>query len=116
MAIVEFTKDCYPYCAGDRLEMSEEEMKDAEALGEQRNVGKPFKVVADEKPVPPVEEVKAVEETVDETRVDQNLVPQTAAEANLKTPGVEAALAADDQRAAEVAEKQAKTSSRKASK
>ena len=28
--------------------MSEEEMKDAEALGEQRGVGKPFKVAADE--------------------------------------------------------------------
>jgi hypothetical protein len=116
MAIVEFTKDCYPYVTGDKLEMSEEEMKDAEALGEQRGVGKPFKVVADEKPVPPVEQVKAVEETVDAPRVDQNLVPQSAAEANLQAPGVEAALAAEDQREAEVAEKQSKTTSRKASK
>jgi hypothetical protein len=32
MAIVEFTKDCYPYCKGDRIELSEEERKDVDAL------------------------------------------------------------------------------------
>ena len=58
-------------------------MKDAEAFGEQRGVGKPFKVAADEKPVPPADV------TVDAPRVDQNLVPQSQLEANLQAPDVE---------------------------
>src|SRR3954451_23026191 len=108
MAIIEFTKDCYPYCKGDKIEMSEEEMKDADALGEQRGVGKPYKVVSDVQPTDPTEEVNATEESEDGARVDQNLVSQTAADANLKAPGVEAALAAEDERQAEVADKKAK--------
>jgi hypothetical protein len=54
MAIVEFTKDCYPYCKGDRIELSEEEQKDVDALAKQREVSNPYKVVEDPKfPNPP---------------------------------------------------------------
>src|SRR5215207_2430778 len=103
MAIVEFTKDCYPYCKGDRIELSEQEQKDVDALAEQREVSKPYKVVSDVKPAEPTEEVKAADEPEGE-RV-KPLSSQAAAEANLKAPGVEAEVAAEDERAAKVAEK-----------
>jgi len=62
MAIVEFTKDCYPYCKGDRIELSEEEQKDVDALAKQREVSKPYKIVEDPKVPESTETVKAVEE------------------------------------------------------
>jgi hypothetical protein len=103
MAIVEFTKDCYPYCKGDRIELSEEEQKDVDALAKQREVSNPYKVVSDVKPAEPTEEVKAVDEPEGE-RV-KPVVSQDAAEANLRAPGVEAAIVAEGERAAKVADK-----------
>ena len=88
MAIVEFTKDCYPYCKGDRIELSEEEQKDVDALAKQREVSNPYKVVEDPKVPESTETVKAVEEP-DGERV-KPVLPQDAAEANLSAPGVEA--------------------------
>jgi hypothetical protein len=107
MAIVEFTKDCYPYCKGDRIELSEEEQKDVDALAEQREVSKPYKIV--ENPTVPEssETVKAVEEP-DGERV-KDVLPQDAAEANLAAPGAEAAQAVE-------AEKQAKVVAKKKAK
>src|SRR4051794_8064508 len=108
MAVVEFTKDCYPYCKGDRIELSEEEQKDVDALAKQREVSNPYKVVSDVKPSEPTEEVKVADEPEGE-RV-KPIISQDAAEANLKAPGVEAEVAAEDERQAEVAEKKAKKS------
>ena len=108
MAIVEFTKDCYPYCKGDRIELSEPEMKDVDALAEKREVSKPYKVVED--PSVPV-----INETVKATDVlDQNgeavnpVISQAAADANLSAPSAEAIVAADEERAAKVAAKKSK--------
>src|SRR5215204_6018515 len=75
MAIVEFTKDCYPYCKGDRIELSEEEQKDVDALAKQREVSKPYKIVEDPKVPESTETVKAVEEP-DGERV-KPVLPQT---------------------------------------
>ena len=105
MAIVEFTKDCYPYCKGDKLEMSEEEMKDADALGEQRGVGKPYKVVVRCQAGRADRGSQGCRGRPERRPRRPDLVPQTAAEANLQAPGVEAELAAEDERQAEVADK-----------
>jgi hypothetical protein len=59
MAIVEFTKDCYPYCAGDRIELSEPELKDVDELARKRQVSKPYKIVEDRKVSKPVQTVEA---------------------------------------------------------
>jgi hypothetical protein len=107
MAIVEFTKDCYPYCKGDRIELSEEEQKDVNALAEQREVSNPYKVVEDPKVPESTETVKAVEEPAGE-RV-KPVVSQDAAEANLSAPGVEAEQAVE-------AEREAKATTKKKSK
>jgi hypothetical protein len=106
MAIVEFTKDCYPYCKGDRIELSEEEQKDVDALAEQREVSKPYKVVEDPKVPDSTETVKAVEEP-DGERV-KPVLPQDAAEANLAAPGVEATQAVEAERETKAATKKSK--------
>jgi hypothetical protein len=93
MAIVEFTKDCYPYCKGDRIELSEEEIKDVDALAEQREVSKPYKVVEDPKVPEAVETVEAPAEPQGE-RV-KPVISQDAADANLSAPGVEATAAVE---------------------
>jgi hypothetical protein len=106
MAIVEFTKDCYPYCKGDRIELSEEEMKDVDALAEQREVSKPYTVVEDPKVPESTETVKTVEEPEGE-RV-KPVLPQNAAEANLAARGVEATQAVEAEREAKAATKKSK--------
>jgi hypothetical protein len=103
MAIVEFTKDCYPYCKGDRIELSEEEIKDVDALAEQREVSKPYKIVEDPKVPESSDTVKAVE-APDGERV-KPVLPQDAAEANLSAPGVEATQAVEAEREAKAATK-----------
>jgi hypothetical protein len=103
MAIVEFTKDCYPYCKGDRIELSEQELKDVDALAKQREVSNPYKVVEDAKVPESVETVKAVEEPEGERVKDA--LPQDAAEANLSAPGVEASQAVEAEREARAAAK-----------
>src|SRR5215212_3046433 len=106
MAIVEFTNDCYPYCKGDRIELSEGEMKDVDALAEQREVSKPYKLVADPEVPETTAAVKAVEEPEGE-RV-KPVLPQDAAEANLTAPGVEATQAVEAEREAKVVAKKSK--------
>jgi hypothetical protein len=103
MAIVEFVKDCYPYCKGDRIELSEEEQKDVDALAKQREVSNPYKIVEDPKVPETVETVKAVEEP-DGERV-KPVLPQDAAEANLAAPGVEATQAVEAEREVKAATK-----------
>jgi hypothetical protein len=118
MAIVEFSKDCYPYCKGDRIELSEEEQKDVDALAEQREVSKPYKVVEDPKVPESTDTVEAVEdpkvpestdtvEAVEEPDGERvkPVLPQDAAEANLSAPGVEAEQAVEAERGAKVAAK-----------
>jgi hypothetical protein len=112
MAIVEFTKDCYPYCVGDKLEMSEEEMKDVDALAAQREVSKPYKVVSDVKAEVPGETIKAVDAPNDVDRVNP-VLSQEAAEANLQAPGVEAVAAKADEEEAKVDTKATKSSEKK---
>jgi hypothetical protein len=107
MAIVEFTKDCYPYCKGDRIELSEEEQKDVDALAEQREVSNPYKVVEDPKVPESTETVKAVQEP-DGERV-KPVLSQDAAEANLSAPGVESTQSVE-------AEREAKATTKKKSK
>jgi hypothetical protein len=103
MAIVEFTNDCYPYCKGDRIELSEEEQKDVDALAEQREVSKPYKVVEDPKVPEAAETVNAAAEPQGE-RV-KPVISQNAADANLSAPGVEATAAVESEREAKAAAK-----------
>ena len=107
MAIVEFTKDCYPYCKGDRIELNEDEQKDIDALAKEREVSRPYKVVEDRKVPEPTETVQATEEPAGE-RV-KPLIDQKAAEANLAAPGVEAEAAAAAQAESETAASSPKT-------
>lgn len=108
MAIVEFNKDCYPYCKGDRIQLDEEEMKTVDVLAKERQVSKPYTVVEDPS-------VPTITETIEAVgTVDQNAEPvrpvesQAAAEANLAAPGVEAVLELENERQAKVAAKKSK--------
>ena len=103
MAIVEFTKDCYPYCKGDRIELSEEEQKDVDALAEQREVSNSYRVVEDPKVPEAVEIVEASAEPEGDRA--KPVISQDAAEANLSAPGVEASAVVESEREAKAAAK-----------
>jgi hypothetical protein len=63
--VVQFTKDCYPYCKGDTIVLSEAEVKDVDALAKRRGMSKPYKVISTEAPVevePEAEETKTAKE------------------------------------------------------
>ena len=50
MAVVEFTKDIYPYCKGDTIELSPEERADVDRYAEQHGVEDPYTVVDEAEP------------------------------------------------------------------
>ena len=106
MALVEFTKDCYPYCKGDRIDLTEEEIKDVDALAEQREISKPYTVVENPDVPAPTGTIDAVEDPAGE-RVAP-VEDQASAEANLTAPGVEATQAAEAERTAKAAAKKSK--------
>ncbi len=95
MALVEFTEDCYPYVKGDRIDLTEQEIKDVDALAERREVSKPYKVV--DNPEVPVSTgtIDALDEAAGEPVAP--VLDQASAEANLSAPGVEASQAAEAQ-------------------
>jgi hypothetical protein len=100
------TVGAHPYCKGDRIELSEEEQKDVDALTEPREVSNPYKVVEDPRVPESTETVKAVEEP-DGERV-KPVPPQDAAEANLTAPGIEAEQAVEAEREAKAAQEKSK--------
>lgn len=105
MAIVEFTRDCYPYCKGDRIELTEAEQRDVDALAKVREVSNPYKVVEDPSVPKAAEKVEAVEEP-DGQHV-KPVISQDAADANLTAPGVDAVQAVEAEREEKAAEKPA---------